>query len=572
MHLGIDFGTSYTKIAACETGMAVNLLPETGMIPTVASFAPSTGKLYFGDLALRLYEPGVETALFFKLALKRNPDMLLGPYSLPGILEKYFNYIRSAVTPSEKVQASSLTLTVPNYFGMDARRTLMDAAQKAFQVDLVQLIPEPVAAALGSLDIIPEQDKSKLEGDILVIDIGGGTTDFSFLTLDGGYSRVVLETQLQMGHDSFSGSEIDRGVIRYILDPLYAIESIQHLPENLLEEKCLSPRDRHLLNSLLRLAENMKITVGEQTSSYFHVTDLPGAVSLSFTLEAEFFTAALQPVFDRLRHYVRHTVACQAEQLGLYHNGQWSLSSILLLGGASKVRGLLPLVEHLFPEVTIIIPPNPDYVVAKGACCWQPHRSAFHSRVQTLYPFHFYVERLDHSGTSLLEKIPFDTANLEVDTRGRYKIFSFNPDSPYNIHCDPGGLELKVYEVSDDNPLPQVERFGGQELVLHVCAPPMQWPQQLDVYWDLANSCLELDYPGCRREKTGSAGYFTGWLEKQNEAFNLLDQYKSYHPGLREDFFDHLRQLERNTQKPCEDHLATTRYKLLSLLQIISAK
>jgi hypothetical protein len=91
MHLGIDMGTSYTKIAALSQGEWLDLGQES--IPSVAAYVPATGKLYFGWLALRLDEPSIEKAFFFKLDLKRYPHYYLGPYSLSQVIESFFAFL-----------------------------------------------------------------------------------------------------------------------------------------------------------------------------------------------------------------------------------------------------------------------------------------------------------------------------------------------------------------------------------------------------------------------------------------------------------------------------------------------
>lgn len=71
MYLGIDIGTSYTKIAGLLEGQWMNINSEELLIPSVAAYLPSSDQLYYGDLALRLDEPGIDKVFFFKLDLKR---------------------------------------------------------------------------------------------------------------------------------------------------------------------------------------------------------------------------------------------------------------------------------------------------------------------------------------------------------------------------------------------------------------------------------------------------------------------------------------------------------------------
>lgn len=103
MHLGIDWGTSYTKLGYWDNGRLINLAGEGESIPTVVTFLPSTGRLYFGNPALRLNEPDACSAQFFKLELKRNPGYRLGPFDLPGILQEFFTFLeKEYVAPPKR--------------------------------------------------------------------------------------------------------------------------------------------------------------------------------------------------------------------------------------------------------------------------------------------------------------------------------------------------------------------------------------------------------------------------------------------------------------------------------------
>lgn len=218
MHLGIDWGTSYTKIGYWENGKLINLAGQNQSIPTAVTYLPATGQLYFGTAALRLNEPGACCVQFFKLELKRNPGYTLGPYDLPGILREFFSFLNKQYVIPLSEPVESVTIGVPNYFGLKARRVLLETITECFGTERVNMLLEPAAAALGFNLLNPRQS---LSGNILSIDIGGGTSDFSFLTLKTDYNQLTVESQLQTGHDVFSGSEIDRAIMRNIFFPVF---------------------------------------------------------------------------------------------------------------------------------------------------------------------------------------------------------------------------------------------------------------------------------------------------------------------------------------------------------------
>lgn len=82
-------------------------------------------------------------------------------------------------------------ITVPAYFNDSARQATKDAAVIA-GLNAVRIINEPTAAAIAyGLD-----KKDVGEKNILIADIGGGTTDFTILSVEDG----IFEVKATSGH------------------------------------------------------------------------------------------------------------------------------------------------------------------------------------------------------------------------------------------------------------------------------------------------------------------------------------------------------------------------------------
>lgn len=83
-------------------------------------------------------------------------------------------------------EAKDFVITVPAYFNDSARQATKDAAVIA-GINVLRIINEPTAAAVAyGLDKKGEGG----EKNILIVDIGGGTTDFTVLTVDEGIFEV----------------------------------------------------------------------------------------------------------------------------------------------------------------------------------------------------------------------------------------------------------------------------------------------------------------------------------------------------------------------------------------------
>lgn len=566
MRLGIDFGTSYTKLGYIKNGRFVNLAGPGAQIPSLATYVPNQAKkLYFGPIALRLNEPGATQARFFKLDLKRNPGFRLGEYSLEDIIREYFIFLRDEYVRPEGEKVDSVTVSVPNYFGLRARSILTRAVSASFAVQEVYLLPEPVAALLGYNH---RQSSSYLEGEILCIDIGGGTTDFSFVSLSRGREEMVMESQFQIGHDAFSGSELDRGVLRLILNPLFKMRHGYAIDSSIISEKNLRGRERYWFNRLMATAEEIKIRMSRQDNAYFNIPGFYREDSLVFSLSAEIFLARLDTIFARLKHYIIRHVRERAEYLGLYQEGRFALDHLLLLGGASQTRGIKELISELCPGPEIICPPDLSFNVVRGLCLWRKEDMASAMTVKSVYPFNFYIEKWDEARAGMvLQKIPFDTENLELDISRKYKIFTFPPQSPYNLANQPDRLRLRIYELAQGDSQASAQHFMGQDLVLQLDCPKLD-ADMLDLYLDLNSSAIELG-EGYKAAPVPVAKPFVDFFARQEAVLEYLRLYPGSNPELLRDYAGYLRQYHNPAAGSNQDYSTLLMFKLLSFLQLL---
>ncbi len=123
-------------------------------------------------------------------------------------LRDAWNYRFATTGEASRLEAQEVILTVPASFDEAARELTVEAAKRA-GLDRVTLIEEPQAAFYCW--IVTHKDNWQKEvkaGElILVCDIGGGTTDFSLITVvetpDGpGFRRVAVGDHLMLGGDN----------------------------------------------------------------------------------------------------------------------------------------------------------------------------------------------------------------------------------------------------------------------------------------------------------------------------------------------------------------------------------
>ncbi|MCL2019994.1 MAG: rod shape-determining protein [Oscillospiraceae bacterium] len=138
--------------------------------------------------------------------LGRTPEYIVAAYPLrDGVISD--NYMTEIMTREfiRKVSGSMLikpriVLCVPSFVTDVERRALVETALRA-GARKVFLIDEPVAALLGA-----GVDITKPSG-VMVVDIGGGTTDIAVASFNG----IVSSASIKMG-----GNKMDTAIIKYI--------------------------------------------------------------------------------------------------------------------------------------------------------------------------------------------------------------------------------------------------------------------------------------------------------------------------------------------------------------------
>lgn len=112
--------------------------------------------------------------------------------------------------PDAPFNQQQILVTVPASFDPSARQLVQEAAEKAEYPDIV-LLEEPQAAFYAWLHAHAEEWRKILKvGDsVLVVDIGGGTTDFSLIVVEEENGNLTLKRQAVGSHLLLGGDNID---------------------------------------------------------------------------------------------------------------------------------------------------------------------------------------------------------------------------------------------------------------------------------------------------------------------------------------------------------------------------
>ncbi len=260
--IGIDLGTTNSALAytpaAAPNGdhpevrlFAVPQLVNAGelagldLLPS-SLYIPGPGEFVEGALALPWNDKpdyitgrlarlrGVENATRLVTSAKSwlsnqsaDPNQPLLPLAAPDGIKKispvdasrqYLLHLRSAwdaVHPEAKFEEQSILITVPASFDAAARDLTQRAAMLAGYSDAI-ILEEPQAAFYAWIERNANWREQVKAGDlVLVVDIGGGTTDFSLIAISEQSGELQLERVAVGEHLLLGGDNMDLAVARH---------------------------------------------------------------------------------------------------------------------------------------------------------------------------------------------------------------------------------------------------------------------------------------------------------------------------------------------------------------------
>jgi hypothetical chaperone protein len=191
--LGIDFGTSNSAMAWLGSKGSARLIPLEGAalaMPTAVFFNAEDHTTYFGRDALKHYLEGTEGRLMRSLKSLLGSPLLMETtqighqqISFQDIIATFLATLRERATRSLGTAPRRVVMGRPVHFVDDdaerdaqAEASLRQAVESV-GFDEVAFQLEPIAAALDY-----EQRLTK-ESTVLVVDLGGGTSDFTVVRL-----------------------------------------------------------------------------------------------------------------------------------------------------------------------------------------------------------------------------------------------------------------------------------------------------------------------------------------------------------------------------------------------------
>jgi formylglycine-generating enzyme required for sulfatase activity len=217
--VAIDFGTSRTKLAYLDSRSGRAELMRLGLydqpfMPSLFYLERDGERILMGDDAEEMLgeDPaGVVDLLKRKLhdTFVRANRRRVPTAELLGTLLGYLaDRAYSEVPALRGKQSGTVYLTVPAAYGPAQERVLREAAGRG-GLDEIALVSEPVAAARAWL-----AETGDTDGDVVVLDCGGGIVDWAYLRRDSEDFKLIAECP--PGGDSVGGHDVDRELLHRV--------------------------------------------------------------------------------------------------------------------------------------------------------------------------------------------------------------------------------------------------------------------------------------------------------------------------------------------------------------------
>ena len=348
--VGIDLGTWSSSVSFVgENGLTEDADftgSGEGFIPTAMLYLEKD-KCLFGVEAKAAsakypaayadcFKRRIETNEFFRCTAV-NGDEAGDHYD--KMAERFLRYLKGLCEErfGERFGNAQVTLTVPACYDAGMKTTLLNAAQRAGLSPAVITEPEAAAVYFGM--------RSDCKGNLIVLDIGGGTTDVCLLECSSdGSGMPQVSSRYITGAGQLGGIDLTAVIADKMLGETlrrkYDLDMSSQAASKLPTEYYTENRRR-----LLDAAESIKLALSENDRETASVelwfADTGGYRSVEFVCKRRQYEVLTAPMIKELSSQVRKCIAANGLNLDM-------ISDLILTGGASATPAIRAMAEDMF--------------------------------------------------------------------------------------------------------------------------------------------------------------------------------------------------------------------------------
>jgi molecular chaperone DnaK (HSP70) len=346
--VGIDFGTSNSCVSFFD-GYHSKVIPnDIGeyTTPTIIAFGMDSDEILYGEMALNVKE---------NFTIIDNVKRLIGSdklynivynnevvtFTINHIIGLYIIYLMNISQTFLQEKISDVVITVPAYF-TNIQRNIIKISCESIGLNVLRMINEPTSAILAYYEY--SDSKLNVEDEmLLVIDCGGGTTDFSLVQAD--YNEMLFEVIDTYGDNLLGGDDITNNIADYVRNKIKKDHSnltFSNKQDRHIKYQCeIAKKNASYNDTIVVYLENIADKDWNIKLTHFEFLDI----------NTDFFQK------------IRSCILSLKDIKGLHFPDK-----IIFVGGTTKIPYFKTICHDIFGDNIIIEDKiNPDNIVSIGA-------------------------------------------------------------------------------------------------------------------------------------------------------------------------------------------------------------
>ena len=380
------------------------------------------------------------------------------------VLKRIYNEIKEQTGESD----ISAVITIPAIFRDYAIEATIRAGRRAGFKD-VKTLKEPISS------VIANGIEEKADGNYMVIDLGGGTTDISIVTVKGNdyYTASVG------GDDKLGGDDFTNVIVKMIEDEILNEERYGHLDvsydsiaQNPLLQSIFPSNEkyRQMKQKILNAAEKAKQALSYESQTVIDLPDIykinGDTISLSMTITRSDFEKSASRLFNRFQETIEDALKSVKREENI---DKKDINRIVFAGGSMNLPKAKEIIKKMFTQEPL--DKDLDKIVAAGAAIWavvafDKNKKGTGTKevdinLKNKLPYNLGVDLFDGSFSPIIEQgttyppevkktRPYTTIRDDQTTI----VFNVYEGNELSNAKDPANKKIYHFEISGLRPMP----------------------------------------------------------------------------------------------------------------------
>ena len=372
IHIGIDFGTSNSVAYVCKKNryeyvpfqtksQMPSLVIRDGSKFIVGTLPTKIDSVVFKSVKRLLGQSYRDMDLTddvstYGCQIVEGPDHMCWYkteerlYSCDEIAVGIFRKLKEEIDKFTDGKVGRTVVSVPARYSSKQRYHIKKAAEAA-GFNVTNLINEPTAAS------VCVSKERAINGNILVFDLGAGTTDVTILNLDD----TVYKVESSCGDDHLGGDDFDNCLLHYIEDQ-YKEKYNKELWDGMKGVRKIRKMNR-LMKSIIQLKHNLSSHSSDDIDMYDIVGGEDEDEDYMINVSRATFERLIKPLTSRFSALIQTALENSKSNLK-----KKDIDYVVLVGGGCFMPCVVRQIHDEFPNVEIINMEKKMELVADGCC------------------------------------------------------------------------------------------------------------------------------------------------------------------------------------------------------------